>query len=163
MLDIKSLGLSKVKDHGYYFSALCPFHSERNPSFMINKEKGFFKCFSCGKKGSYDYLRKFLLGEDNLEINKEELGWKTYVKDPFEFKKPIPEYDIIGKLYDPFSCPETIDYLTKRNCTFDFCRTFDFKYAREPVYIENLSYKKEGKEKYAVSFSNRIFIPLVLL
>ncbi|AMK23187.1 MULTISPECIES: DNA primase [Sphingomonadaceae] len=36
---------------GKEFKACCPFHSERDPSFTVSDEKGFFHCFSCGAHG----------------------------------------------------------------------------------------------------------------
>ena len=36
---------------GREFSALCPFHKEKTPSFTVNDEKGFFHCFGCGAHG----------------------------------------------------------------------------------------------------------------
>ncbi len=30
---------------------LCPFHTERTPSFSLNAELGFYYCFGCGAKG----------------------------------------------------------------------------------------------------------------
>lgn len=33
------------------FKGLCPFHSEKTPSFHVSADKGFFKCFGCGKAG----------------------------------------------------------------------------------------------------------------
>src|SRR5699024_1997925 len=36
---------------GPSFRGLCPFHQEKSPSFNVNPDKGFFKCFGCGKAG----------------------------------------------------------------------------------------------------------------
>jgi DNA primase len=37
---------------GSRYVGLCPFHSEKSPSFGVNREQGFFKCFGCGVGGS---------------------------------------------------------------------------------------------------------------
>ena len=40
-----------LKKAGPSFRGLCPFHQEKTPSFNVNPDKGFFKCFGCGKAG----------------------------------------------------------------------------------------------------------------
>jgi len=40
-----------LKKAGKSFKALCPFHAEKTPSFIVNPERQFFKCFGCGKSG----------------------------------------------------------------------------------------------------------------
>lgn len=40
-----------LKKTGKNWSACCPLHNEKTPSFTINAEKGFFKCFGCGESG----------------------------------------------------------------------------------------------------------------
>jgi DNA primase len=37
---------------GSRYVGLCPFHNEKSPSFGVNREEGFFKCFGCGVGGS---------------------------------------------------------------------------------------------------------------
>jgi len=46
-----------LKKRGQNWVGLCPFHSERTPSFTVTQSKGFFKCFGCGKAGDvYSFL-----------------------------------------------------------------------------------------------------------
>ncbi len=40
-----------LKRSGRTHSGLCPFHSEKTPSFVVDGERGFFKCYGCGKGG----------------------------------------------------------------------------------------------------------------
>jgi DNA primase len=40
-----------LKKTGGTYKGLCPFHQEKTPSFNVNKDKGFFKCFGCGAGG----------------------------------------------------------------------------------------------------------------
>ena len=40
-----------LKKSGREYKANCPFHEERTPSFYVVPDKGFYKCFGCGKSG----------------------------------------------------------------------------------------------------------------
>ncbi|MEO6912921.1 MAG: DNA primase [Candidatus Baltobacteraceae bacterium] len=41
----------QLRKRGNDLVGLCPFHSERTPSFHVHPDKGFFKCFGCDKGG----------------------------------------------------------------------------------------------------------------
>ena len=41
----------KLVRKGGEFSGLCPFHTEKTPSFYVNEIKGFYHCFGCGAHG----------------------------------------------------------------------------------------------------------------
>lgn len=45
------------------FKACCPFHDEKTPSFYVSRDKGFYKCFGCGKAGD---VFNFLIETENL-------------------------------------------------------------------------------------------------
>lgn len=41
----------ELKKRGQNYVGLCPFHSERSPSFTANQSKQIYHCFGCGKGG----------------------------------------------------------------------------------------------------------------
>ncbi len=43
--------VTPLKKAGVAWKGLCPFHQEKTPSFSVNRDKGFFKCFGCGVGG----------------------------------------------------------------------------------------------------------------
>ena len=42
----------KLKKSGTNFSACCPFHNEKTPSFTVSPAKQFYHCFGCGAHGN---------------------------------------------------------------------------------------------------------------
>jgi len=77
----------KLVKKGREFSGLCPFHSEKSPSFTINDEKGFFHCFGCGAHGD---VFGFLMRSDGVSFPEaverlaQEAGLEVPVATPVE-------------------------------------------------------------------------------
>lgn len=64
----------KLKKNGANWLGLCPFHNEKTPSFNVRPDKGFYKCFGCGKGGdAFDFLLK-IKGVDFYEAIEELAG-----------------------------------------------------------------------------------------
>ncbi|MCX7881971.1 MAG: DNA primase [Brevinematales bacterium] len=50
----------KVIKRGRQYTALCPFHKEKTPSFSVNNEEGVYYCFGCHAKGNaITFLREY--------------------------------------------------------------------------------------------------------
>ena len=61
-VDIAELisGYFPLKRAGRNFKALCPFHHEKTPSFMVNPQRQIFHCFGCGKGGNaFSFLMEY--------------------------------------------------------------------------------------------------------
>jgi DNA primase len=55
---------TKLRKAGRRYSALCPLHKERSPSFSIEPTQGLFYCFGCGAGGDAIKLHMLLSGDD---------------------------------------------------------------------------------------------------
>ena len=70
-----------LKKTGKHYKGLCPFHSEKTPSFMVNEEKQIFHCFGCGEGGDvFTFLIK--VGQFSFPQAVEELARRYGIKLP---------------------------------------------------------------------------------
>ena len=72
-----------LKKAGRDWTARCPFHDERSPSFTVSPAKQFYHCFGCGAHGS---AIKFLMDYDRMEFVDavEDLAGRVGLKVPFD-------------------------------------------------------------------------------
>ncbi len=82
-IDIVELiaGYIPLKRAGRNFKALCPFHHEKTPSFMVSADKQIFHCFGCQESGN---AISFLIKYERLEFREavEQLAKKAGVVIP---------------------------------------------------------------------------------
>ena len=79
----------KLKKTGRNYSACCPFHKEKTPSFTVSPDKQFYYCFGCGASGNalgfimdFDHLDfpaavDDLAGQLGLEVPREQSSSHT--------------------------------------------------------------------------------------
>ncbi|MDI7259435.1 MAG: DNA primase [Thermodesulfobacteriota bacterium] len=111
-----------LKKAGKHYKGLCPFHTEKTPSFMVNEEKQIFHCFGCGEGGNvFTFLMK--MGHFSFPQAVEELAKRYGIK-------------LLRREHSPAQKKE----MAKREVLFQINQT-----ASE--YFHNLlTQKKEGNE-----------------
>src|SRR5690554_798687 len=75
-----------LKRQGREYSARCPFHDERSPSFTVSPTKQFYHCFGCGAHGT---AISFLMNFDRLEFLDaiDELARRAGIEVPRETRQ----------------------------------------------------------------------------
>ncbi|WP_009877418.1 DNA primase, partial [Pseudomonas aeruginosa] len=73
----------QLKKTGKNYSACCPFHKEKTPSFTVSPDKQFYYCFGCGAGGN---ALGFVMDHDQLEFPQavEELAKRAGMDVPRE-------------------------------------------------------------------------------
>ena len=81
--------VTKVKRSGRSFMAVCPFHEEKTPSMSVDRARGLYHCFGCGKGGDVFSFVQETQGvdfADALELLARRAGI-TLVGDPADARQ----------------------------------------------------------------------------
>jgi len=81
--------VTKVKRSGRSFMAVCPFHEEKTPSMSVDRARGLYNCFGCGKSGDVFTFVQETQGVDfaeSLELLARNAGI-TLVRDPADARQ----------------------------------------------------------------------------
>lgn len=135
-------GFIPLKQAGRNFRALCPFHHEKTPSFMVSPDRQIYHCFGCGESGN---AFKFLMRYERLEFPEavEALAKKAGVVLPQIRNEDRGSVSVTQQLYkineltalfyrQNLSSPDGIrakDYLLKRGIKEDTIKSFNIGYA----------------------------------
>ncbi len=130
-----------LKRKGKEFTACCPFHNEKTPSFTVSESKQFFYCFGCHAKGNvigflmdYEHLSyvdaiESLAADAHLDVPHEDNGQGNKNR---EDKQPL--YDILKQAAELFqeelkTSQRAIDYLKQRGLSGEIAKQFKIGYA----------------------------------
>ncbi len=146
-----------LKKAGRNFKGLCPFHSEKTASFMVNPELQIYKCFGCGKGGDVISFIEEMEGvefREALEMLADRAGVKLKPmgerKDRSEQKRMIEAHELAKEYYHYLLTEhkrgkEALKYLNDRGVGEKLIEEFKLGYALESW---------EGLYKYLVNKKN---------
>jgi len=138
----------QLKKGGANFMGLCPFHSEKSPSFTVSPSKQFFHCFGCGKNGNAIGFLMEHTGMSFVEAVKD-LAQSFGMQVPEDDTDPLDRQraqqqrqrqstltEVLGKAAESYrKCLKTsskaVDYLKGRGLTGEIAKDFGLGYAPE--------------------------------
>ncbi len=186
IVDLIGSYVSLVK-RGRNYVGLCPFHNEKTPSFSVNPDGHYFKCFGCGKSGD---AITFLQEYEGLDFNEaiKELAEKAHIDlGEAEFQKKQADYSVYydinreAALYfmDNIKADEAaISYLKNRNINVNSVLEFGIGFALDSwdgllnhltkkgfsindIEAANLIQKSEKRGTYYDLFRKRLIFPIL--
>lgn len=133
----------KITRKGNRYVALCPFHSEKTPSFSVDESKGFYHCFGCNKSGD---VFNFLMDYENLDF-----------KDTLEYLAPLAGINLAdhNKNYSKHNQEEYKEKLGLLELAASWFSTQLFEKEHQFVleYILNRGFSKYTVQKFYLGYS----------
>ena len=182
----KKINLKRKSDNSYI--GLCPFHSEKTPSFHVNDEKQFYHCFGCEKHGD---IFSFTMEMDNMDFysalkylaNLIGLTVDTKSYENISLQNKYKTLELSSNFFieslNTKKNKNILDYLNKRGLDKEICNEFLIGFAPKDNsnklidYLKSKNIKEEelieigmAKKKYNNLYSyfyDRIMIPIISL
>ncbi|HJO92191.1 MAG TPA: DNA primase [Victivallales bacterium] len=136
-----------LKKNGNRYKALCPFHNEKTPSFIVSPERQTFHCFGCGKGGN---VFTFIMEKESVDFpeaarilasrcgifipeNYDPVKNEEYKKTANQREKLYSLHKTVSKWYSEVLFNEIgkegLKYLYDRNITKDVINKFKIGFA----------------------------------
>ncbi len=129
-----------LKQAGQNYKGLCPFHSEKTPSFTVSPSKQIFHCFGCHKGGD---IFSFVTNYENMTFNEavSYLAGKAGVKtDDFRTASPVSK-----------SLKESLLAINKEASVFFKNNLSSVRHALS--YLKDRGIKSDTIERFSIGFS----------
>ena len=153
-----------LKKRGNNYTACCPFHQEKTPSFSVNQDRQFYYCFGCGAGGNaigfvmnfeqseFPQALETLARDAGLEVPREES--KAQQQKSSENAEIIKVLELASKFYQfqlrqHSNKNEAVSYLKDRGVSGEIARDFGLGYA--PAGWDNLIKAVVSDEKHEQS------------
>lgn len=178
----------QLKPAGINFRALCPFHQEKTPSFMVSPEKQIWHCFGCQKGGdifSFVMEMEGISFVEALRLLAPKAGVTLRRQDPKLTSQRNRLLDIVelsSKYYHKIllegsGASNARKYLAERGLTDETIEEWQIGYSPDSwddllnflktkgyneneIFLAGMSVKKEGAGRFYNRFRGRIMFPI---
>ena len=145
IVDVVS-GYVKLQKKGSNYFGLCPFHSEKSPSFSVSPSKQMYYCFGCGAGGNaitfvmeyenYTFGEALKLLADRAGITLPAPEYSREAREQEEQKRVLLEINKLAANYFYYQLKQPqgkigYDYLKKRQLSDDTIRRFGLGFANK--------------------------------
>ena len=145
IVDVVS-GYVKLQKKGSNYFGLCPFHSEKSPSFSVSPSKQMYYCFGCGAGGNaitfvmeyenYTFGEALKLLADRAGITLPAPEYSREAREQEEQKRVLLEINKLAANYFYYQLKQPqgkigYDYLKKRQLSDDTIRHFGLGFANK--------------------------------
>jgi DNA primase len=137
-----------LKKGGANLMGLCPFHSEKSPSFSVSPSKQFFHCFGCGKTGdaiaflmehagmSFVEAVHDLAGQVGLPVPDDEASPQEQARARAQREQQLSLSDVLEKAAAAYQqhlkrSPRAVAYCKQRGLSGQIAKRFGLGYAPE--------------------------------
>ena len=136
-------GRLDLRKSGKNYSACCPFHDEKTPSFSVSPDKQFYYCFGCGVGGnaigfvldfdriSFPETVEMLAKQVGLEVPHEAHDIDANINYKKSLYATMEEADTFyrSNLREPINAKRAINYLKSRKLSGETARNFGIGFA----------------------------------
>lgn len=134
-----------LKRAGSNYQGLCPFHSEKTPSFSVNPARQTYKCFGCGKGGN---VFTFLMEYENITFPEavENLAGRVGIT--------LPKYNMTEEAKQAAAHRERMLELYKKAATYYYRMFYSEKGRFAKEYIEKRGLSPETMKNFGIGYSD---------
>ncbi|MEW9667381.1 DNA primase [Ammoniphilus sp. 3BR4] len=153
----------QLRKSGRSYMGLCPFHSEKSPSFSVLEEKQIFHCFGCGAGGNlisfvmkmegmlFPEAIQLLADKAGISLPQDHLGHEEESAEQRDKRLMHEAYELVSKLYNHLLLQtdhgtQAREYFERRKIDYETAVEFQLGFAPESWDFVTQFLAKRGYE-----------------
>ncbi|BEG56678.1 DNA primase DnaG [Helicobacter sp. NHP21005] len=172
-------GYITLKKVGSNYQAICPFHDEKTPSFVVTPQRNSFRCYGCSKSGN---AFTFVMEYEKVDFPTAAQKLASMFNVPLQFthnKEPTASVDLLEKIAQGYQAqlaktPHALEYLRQRGVRPESFKDFSLGFCSPSSVLGYIQAHKldiktlldlgvlgqDGHQKTFVRFANRLMFAI---